>query len=192
MILDGIDAKDDEFGTASARLLHDVQEAGIETVIDIVSNPSLSYEQLVHPALKYTDHLICNDYEAGQLANMQTQDQHDVFILDAIKEAAKKIMALGVKKNVIIHMPEGAYCLSAGGKEYFQDSCKIPTNQIVASCGAGDAFAAGVLHGIHENWDMQKSLLLAVCAAGASLTHETNADGIKSLDETLALADVWQ
>ena len=192
MILDGMDAKDEEFGTASARLLHDVQDAGIETVIDIVSNPSLPYEKLVHPALPYTDHLICNDYEAGQLTNIQTQDRHDVYILDAIKEAAKKIMALGVKKHVIIHMPEGAYCLTADGQEYFQDACKIPKEKIVASCGAGDAFAACVLYGIHEGWDMQQSLLLAVCAAGASLTHETNADGIKPLKETLALADVWR
>lgn len=191
MILEGMDAQDTEFGTKSAHLLKDVQQAGIETIVDIVSNPSLSYEKLVHPTLPYVDHLICNEFEAGQLTNIQTQDANDTFILEHIKSAAKKIIELGVKKNIIIHMPQGAYCLTTDGKEYFQDSCKIPRNEIVASCGAGDAFAAGVMYGIHENWNMQKALLLGVCAAGSSLTDETNAGGIKPLDETLALAEIW-
>jgi sugar/nucleoside kinase (ribokinase family) len=54
--------------------------------------------------------------------------------------------------------------------------------------GAGDAFCAGCLMGLHEGWDLPRSLLAAVCAAAASLSHPTCTAGVKSLKSALALA----
>jgi len=54
--------------------------------------------------------------------------------------------------------------------------------------GAGDAFCAGVLLGLHENWDLKRCLLTGVCIAAASLADATCTAGVKSLNASLALA----
>jgi hypothetical protein len=46
-----------------------------------------------------------------------------------------------------------------------------------------------MLYGIHEDWELDRSLLAGTCAATASLSDPTCTDGVKSLDECLALAD---
>ena len=64
----------------------------------------------------------------------------------------------------------------------------LPANYIRGTAGAGDAFCAGVLLGLHENWDLQKCLLTGVCIAAASLADPTCTSGVKSLSTSLALA----
>ena len=53
---------------------------------------------------------------------------------------------------------------------------------------AGDAFAAGYLFGLHEDWPMARRLQLAVCAAAACLSHPAPSHGLRPVTECLALA----
>ncbi|MEM9243658.1 MAG: PfkB family carbohydrate kinase [Pseudomonadota bacterium] len=191
MILAGMDAADETYGVKSARLLHDVQQAGIKTVIDIISNPSLSYEKLVLPALPYADYLICNEFEAEQITKDKIRRVHGRLSLPGLKNAAEKMLRLGVKNTVVIHSPESSYAMDCDGNQYHQNPLKIPADCVIDTCGAGDTFCAGMLYGIHEDWDMQKCLLLASCTAGAAVTSNTNTAGILPLADTLALADKW-
>ena len=55
LLLDRFDEPDAEFGTAAARLLARLQAAGIETSIDVVSEDSRRFPQIVKPALKHAD-----------------------------------------------------------------------------------------------------------------------------------------
>ena len=64
----------------------------------------------------------------------------------------------------------------------------MPAEFIKGSVGAGDAFASGVLFGLHESWPIDKSLELGVCVAAASLAHPTCSEGVTSRAECLALA----
>jgi sugar/nucleoside kinase (ribokinase family) len=64
---------------------------------------------------------------------------------------------------------------------------RLPANHVQGAAGAGDAFAAGVLLGLHDEWSMAESLKLGVCAAAASLAHPTCSEGIVSRVECLAL-----
>jgi sugar/nucleoside kinase (ribokinase family) len=59
---------------------------------------------------------------------------------------------------------------------------------ISGTAGAGDAFCAGVLLGLHEDWPLPKSLLTGVCIASASLSDPTCTRGVKSLGASMALA----
>jgi sugar/nucleoside kinase (ribokinase family) len=65
----------------------------------------------------------------------------------------------------------------------------LPKGYIKGAAGAGDAFCAGVLYGVHENWSLEKSLLTGTCAATACMSDPTCTDGLRSLDECLALAE---
>ena len=55
LLLDMFDAPDAEYGTAMARFLKEVQDAGVKTSFDVVSDSSGRFAEKVLPALKYTD-----------------------------------------------------------------------------------------------------------------------------------------
>jgi sugar/nucleoside kinase (ribokinase family) len=65
---------------------------------------------------------------------------------------------------------------------------KLPAKYIAGTAGAGDAFCAGVLLGLHEGWDVPRCLLTGVCMAAASLSDATCTAGVKSLKSSLGLA----
>jgi sugar/nucleoside kinase (ribokinase family) len=110
-------------------------------------------------------------------------------VLDTVslRHAAGAILQFGVKELVVIHFPEGCFARTRDGKDHWQPSLKVPAKAIAGSAGAGDAFAAGVLLGLHEGWDLQKSLLTGVCAAAASLSDPTCTGGMKPLAQVEAL-----
>ena len=88
----------------------------------------------------------------------------------------------------MIHFPEGAFARTHKGEDFWQSSLKLPPKYIAGTAGAGDAFCAGVLYGLHEGWDLQRCLLTGVCIAAASLADATCTAGVKSLSTSLALA----
>jgi len=90
---------------------------------------------------------------------------------------------------VVVHFPEGAFARTRKGQDVWQSSVKLPTQCIAGTAGAGDAFCAGVLLGLHEGWELQRSLLTGVCLAAASLSDPTCTAGVKSLNSSLALAN---
>ena len=141
------------------KILQNAKEKGLETSIDLVSENSDRYS-LVIPCLPYTDYLIVNELEAGRLTGMEPSN-------DNLETIARKLMALGVRKKVIIHMPERAVCLSAEGYNCL-GSYILPTDYIQGTTGAGDAFCAGALIGIYNGWnDMQILEFASSCAVMA-------------------------
>jgi sugar/nucleoside kinase (ribokinase family) len=95
---------------------------------------------------------------------------------------------MGVRELVVIHFPEGAFARTRDGKDHWQMSLNLPVKYIAGSAGAGDAFCAGVLYGLHEGQELQQCLLNGVCAAAASLSHPTCTEGVGTLAAALALA----
>jgi len=88
---------------------------------------------------------------------------------------------------VVLHFPEAVYACSAAGDGFWQPSLRVPSADIKGAAGAGDAFAAGVLYGLHESWPMPKSLELGVCAAAAALYHPTCSEGVRPIEACLEL-----
>ncbi len=191
LLMDAMEKQDPEYGNVCARLLHDVQQLGIETAVDIATESSNRYQQVVIPTLPYIDHFIINELEAEKTSGCTIRGHQGRLILDGVKKAAHFLIEQGVKKNVIIHMPEGAFWLTATGEEHFHPSLDIPKEQFKATCGAGDAFCSGILVGLHENWDQQKTLNLATATAASSITSSHNSNGIQPITETLKLAELW-
>jgi sugar/nucleoside kinase (ribokinase family) len=95
---------------------------------------------------------------------------------------------LGVREVVVIHFPEGGFARTRDGKDHWQSSLKLPNKYIAGTAGAGDAFCAGALYGLHEGWELKQCLLTGVCAAAASLSDPTCTAGMKPLSACLALA----
>lgn len=188
LVLDALDVTDDEFGTRAGRLLAAAQAAGLKTSADVVSEDGDRFTTLVAPALKYVDYCIVNEIEAGKTAGFKVRTPDGKLDTVALRHAAGALLQKGVRDLVVIHFPEGALARNRRGEDVWQASLKLPAKYIAGTAGAGDAFAAGVLWGLHEGWELKRCLLTGVCIAAASLSHPTCTAGVKSLSNSLALA----
>jgi hypothetical protein len=91
----------------------------------------------------------------------------------------------GVRRAVFVHLPEFALCVRFDGCIWVQPSVQVSQELIRGTVGAGDAFAAGVVFGIHEGWEPQRCLELGVCVAAASLRDATSSAAVEPWQECL-------
>lgn len=192
LLLDSLDAPDSQYGTAAARLLRMLQAAGIKTCVDVVSEESDRFTDIVPPALPYTDYLIINEIEAGRTVGLDVRKADGGLDRAALEAATEKLLQLGEMELVVVHMPEGAYLHTKKGERIKCGSLSLPEGYIKGTVGAGDAFCAGMLYALHEGWEYPKALKLGVCSAAASLAHPAATDGMLPLEETLQLAERYQ
>lgn len=188
LLLDTLDEPDARFGTKAARLLAAAQGAGIKTSVDVVSEDSERFAQIVLPALKFVDYCILNEIEAGKITGFKIRQPDGQLDTVALRHAAGALLQQGAQELVVIHFPEGAFARTRKGEDVWQSSVKLPAKHIIGTAGAGDAFCAGVLLGLHEGWELQRCLLTGVCIAAASLSDATCTAGVKTLSSSLALA----
>jgi sugar/nucleoside kinase (ribokinase family) len=188
LLLDALDQPDERFGTKAAALLAAAQAAGIKTSVDVVSEDSDRFARIVNPALKHVDYCILNEIEAGKTTGFRIRQPGGALDTVALRHAAGALLQAGVKDLVVIHFPEGAFARTRRGEDVWQPSLKLPPKYIRGTAGAGDAFCAGVLLGLHEGWELPRSLLTGVCIAAASLADPTCTAGVKTLSTSLALA----
>jgi sugar/nucleoside kinase (ribokinase family) len=184
LLLDRLDRPDPKYGTVAAALLERAQAAGFKTSVDLVSEDSDRFAQVARPALRHCDYCVLNEFEAERTTGIEIMHRGGAD-LDAARKAARELIKAGVREWVVIHFPAGALAVSASGCELAQPSVNLPQAQIAGTVGAGDAFAAGVLLGLHEDVPMEVALKYGVCAAAASLTDPTSSRGVKPLSECL-------
>jgi sugar/nucleoside kinase (ribokinase family) len=187
LLLDALDEADPKFGTRAARLLAAAQEAGMKTSVDVVSEDSDRFSKIVTPALKHVDYCILNEIEAGKTTGFKIRQSDGRLDTVALRHAAGALLQSGVREVVVVHFPEGGFARTRRGEDVWQPSLKLPEKFIAGTAGAGDAFCAGVLLGLHEGWDLGRCLQTAVCVAAASLSHPTCTGGMKTLSACVSL-----
>lgn len=159
------------------KILQKAKEVGLETSIDLVSENSDRYG-IVLPCLPYTDYLIVNELEAGKLADIEPKPEN-------LQKIAQKLKELGVRKKVIIHMPERSVCLSDEGYSVL-GSHILPDGYIQGTTGAGDAFCAGALIGIYNGWSDMEIMEFASACAVMALSSPDATSGMKEETEIKA------
>ena len=184
LLLDRLDERAPDGSTGSARLLERARAAGFRTVVDLVSGGRERFSEVVPPALPHTDLLFLNEYEASCLLGREVAPESG-----PMESAAREVLGWGVPGMVIIHAASGAVAVTTGGESAFQGSVRMPPEEIRGANGAGDAFAAGVLYGLHEGWDLERALRTGACVAAACLRDATTSGGIPPLAEALALGE---
>ncbi len=183
LLLDQFDAPDEEYGTTMARFLHKVQQAGIRTSIDAVSDSSGDFPAKIIPALPYCDYVIINEIECCNIWSLSPRHADGSINMDAIRQAMEKTMAAGVSEKVVVHAKEAGFCLDSDGTFTVVPSLKIPAEQIKGSVGAGDAFCAGCLYSIYNRYSAEEMLAFASAAAACNLFSENAVDGMRSQSE---------
>jgi sugar/nucleoside kinase (ribokinase family) len=187
LLLDRLDTFDADGQTRAAKLLAKAKSVGLETSVDVVSTEHPHFREIVLSALPFTDHLILNEVEASRVVQ-STLNAQDA---SALLAAAEQLLAAGVQRSVTIHTEHGAVAVTRQGDQAMQASLHLPEGFSKGATGAGDAFAAGLLYGLHEDWPLQERLRLAVCTAAASLTDPTPSAGLRPVSDCLALAEAF-
>ena len=76
--------------------------------------------------------------------------------------------------------------MARGGRTFRQGSVRVPAAEVKSANGAGDAFAAGVVLGLHEGWPVERCLEAGVCVAAVSLGAFSTSGAIRPIEECLA------
>lgn len=187
LLLPALDAPDEEYGTKMARLLHRVQQMGIRTSLDVVSEDGDRFVKLVTPALKYADYCVINELEAQQTTGVLLRDEDGTLHRENLEAALRKLKELGVSTWAVIHCPEIGCGIDEKGDYYEFTSLKLPKGFIKGTVGAGDAFCAGILYAAYRAMPMTDALKLGACSAAASLSQPGASEGVGTIDEVLAL-----
>ena len=187
LLLDGLDAPDAEYETQAARLLASVQDAGIKTSLDLVSEQSDRFPRIVRPALPHCDYVIVNELEAAAATGLPATDATGRVTAASLRALAEAVLAFGVREQVVVHSPEVSVSVDRAGTFAAVPSLELPEGWIAGSVGAGDAFCAGMLYSIMKEMPAEEGLRLASCAAACNLAAPDSVSGARSLAETRAL-----
>jgi len=185
-LLDRLDQIKEDGSTGAARVLGLARSHGMITAADLVSGQHPHFQDIVAAAAGELDYLLLNEIEGGWLVGRTLRGSQGVDPNDAAAAAAE-ILQLGVRNTVVIHYEEGAVSHDCHGEICTVKSLKLSEDEIQGAVGAGDAFAAGFLHGVHENLPIQQSLNQGVCSAAACLSHPSCSGGMRPLTECLRL-----
>lgn len=185
-LLETLDRLDGDGRNGASRLLERFSSAGFLTCADLVSAPNPELAAQVAPCLPHLDVLFTNEWEAGRLAGHPLAAGACISVADAGNLAAR-ILSAGVRRAVVLHFREGAVAALAGGGLLVQGAVEVPAGDVVGSAGAGDAFAAGFIAGLHEELAPTACLEAAVCAAAASLGSITCSDAVLTLGDCLVM-----
>ncbi len=167
--------------------LRQARSRSFKTAMELCPVPAETQRAQTLPCLPLLDYFVINDSEAEILSGLPvTQDGH--FNKALALTAAQKLLDLGVNELVSIHHPEGAIALRKSGEKSHALSVNVPQSEIIGTVGAGDAFYAGMLLGIHEGWSLDRCLALANASAATSLHSATTSSSIRPWTECLDYA----
>jgi sugar/nucleoside kinase (ribokinase family) len=171
-------------------LLKRAQALGIHTNMEMVYLTPVRTRELVLPCLPHLTSLVINESEAAALldTDLKVDSPNSHVDWETLEGAASSLISLGVNQLAVIHTPAGAVAADSRGNTWRQGSVKVPQDRIKGTTGAGDAFAAGVLAGLHAGWQIPECLTLGSAAAGLNIQSPSSSDGLATAADTLTSA----
>ena len=161
----------DRFNYNKTRLnivLEKAKKKNLITIIDLVSNKTSHFQKIVYSALPFTDYLLLNEIEAQLLFKKSIKKNDNYLNIKLILQLTKKIFKNGLLKGLIIHNSKESVCVLEDQTHNIKSKI-IPQQKIKNAVGAGDAFCAAFIYGIHENWNIEKILKKAHAAGTAMM-----------------------
>ena len=165
LVLDQLD------GEPAAEILADAQRRSIQTSLDTIF-ASGRWERVL-PLLPYVDLFTPGLHEAQAITGEEDP-----------AEAASWLRNRGVNEVVVTLGPAGCYAAAPD----FEGSVAPPPVDVVDGTGSGDAFAAGLIYAKLAGWPFERGVRFANAAGALATTAVGASEGVRGLEETLALA----
>ncbi len=163
-----LDRPDPRGGNGWTRVLARARELGFRTNMEMASFEPDFLRPIVIPCLPLLDSIVINDHEGEAVSGIGIRPG-DLLDWEAAGRACRRLREMGVRQVAAIHFPEGAVAVDEDGALHAQPSVQWPESRMVSAVGAGDAFAAGLVYGLHEGWPVARGLELAVSVAAVCL-----------------------
>ena len=165
LVMPGIDGK------PMAELLRHAHHAGVITFLDTVWDDTGRWMDILAPCLPYVDYFVPSLLEARALTGLNDP-----------AEVARALLARGPGTVGLKMGVDGCLVISGEGQ-----IIRLPAFQVdaVDATGAGDAFAAGFIAGVWEEWSLEQTARLANAVGALSVTGLGSTGGVRSLPETL-------
>ncbi len=167
--------------------LRKARDMGFKTCMELCPVPPNNQRTYVRPCLPLLDYFVVNDSEAEIVSGLPVL-REGKWDWQLAETAAHKLLEMGVSELAAIHHPMGAIAVTRSGEVAKAASVKVEQSEIVSAVGAGDAFYAGMLLGLHEDWPLADCVALANAAAATSLQSPTTSASIRPWRDCLAYA----
>ncbi len=161
-------------GEPLAGILASARERGIATSLDTVWDASGGWTRVL-PALPHLDLFTASLGEAQAITGREEP-----------AAAAAWLRSRGAERVAIKLGVDGCYVTDGHSDEHVA----APRVEAVDGTGAGDAFAAGLLFGLLAGWPPVRSARLANAAGALATTAVGAGEGVRGLEETMALAGI--
>ena len=177
-----------EYTNGWAAVLSQAQSLGIHTNLELVSVAAQEIRRIALPCVEHLDSIIINEYELSALTDLPTVDDQGKPQAELCVNAALSLINSTGLPLLVVHYPEAAIAVKADNTTEYRDAFVVEPDQVAGTVGAGDAFAAGVLYGIHEDMTMSATLELGHAVAAASLRSVSSVTSVESVDQCLSFA----
>jgi sugar/nucleoside kinase (ribokinase family) len=159
-------------GGPTAAVLAQAKARGLTTSLDTVWDATGRWERLL-PSLPHLD-LFVPSLAEGSAVTGQRQPE----------SVAAWLRERGVGTVALKLGADGCFVAS----EEFEGYVAAPEVTAVDGTGSGDAFAAGLLYGRLAGWPLEQAVALGNAAGALASTAVGAVEGVRGLQETLALA----
>lgn len=158
-------------GKPTADLLRESKRAGAVNSLDTAWDDSGSWLRTLEPVLPHVDYFLPSRVEATAMTGR-----------DDPVEAARYLLEYGIGAVVVKCAADGCVIVTHSG-----DMLHVPAFEVevVDATGAGDAFNAGFIAGIHRGYSLEESARLANALGALCVTKYGAAGGLRSLQEIM-------
>jgi sugar/nucleoside kinase (ribokinase family) len=161
-------------GEPTAALLEEAGARGVRTSLDTVFDATGRWAR-IEPCLPHLDLFTPSLPEAQGITGESDPAR-----------AAAWLRRRGVREVALKLGPDGSYVSGEHGEGFVAPAAV----DAVDGTGAGDAFVAGLLYGKLAGWPLDVAARLANAAGALATTAVGATEGVKGLDETIALAGI--
>ena len=167
------------WGAPTVELFRKAKQCGLKTALDT----QFPMTQVERPWIKHFDNLLnyvdivfTDDVEALEITG-----------LDSIEAAARDLLARGPELVVVKQGADGA--LIATAERIFTQPAISP-GSFQDSIGAGDAFDSGIVYGVLNGWNMEKTARFAAAVATCTLEGIGGTKTAPSAEQAAAIAGI--
>jgi sugar/nucleoside kinase (ribokinase family) len=160
-------------GAQCAKVLAAARERGIKTCLDTAGAPDAVWTENLRQCLPHLDYFVPSLHEVRHFVAEEKRDDPQA-IADYFRGAGVGVVAL--------KMGERGSFVTDGEQSYTVAPFKVDA---VDATGAGDAFAAGFVCGVLNNFGLEASARLGNAAGALCVTRVGTIAGYRSLAQTL-------
>ena len=180
-LLGELDETTEDGSTNAAKVLQRARAAGLVTCVDLVSMKHPRFREIVTSAAPHIDYLIANEIEAAFASGHEPATG-----AREVTAMARALRHLNVKQAVVVHSVERVVWVGADGSEFVVEIPPLHPDEIASNLGAGDAFCAGLIYGIHQELTAHEAIEIAISTAKVSLKGLTATSAITPLSSLMS------